>query len=302
MKIIEDLINITNKNQIIAVATAEDIDLIKAIIKAEKLGWAFFQLYGDKNKISNIFKYLNKKISNKISIFHYSDEFEAARAAVVAVYSKQATILMKGKIPTKSLLQLVLDKKYDLYLPNSLLSHIAVIKIPKYHKLLFITDCALNINPNFEQYIKIINNALIFAKTFNIDSPKIALLAAIEKVNERMPITLIWQKLLSLPKSTWNFINEIDGPLSLDSALILESAKNKNINSVVAGDADILVVPNIESGNILYKSLVYFANAKVAGVITGAKIPIILTSRSDSFKNKLFSIALAIQLISKKER
>lgn len=299
MKNIKDLFKIKNNQHRIAVVAAEDINIIKAVIKAIENNWATFQLYGQKNEIIKIFEQLKVKINEKITIINCDHVLDAAHLAITAIKDQKADILMKGNITTKDLLRLVLDKKYNLYEAKQLLSHITVANVNNYHKFLFITDCALNINPSFENYITIINNALRLAKTLNVNNPKVALLAAFEKVNEKMPITVVWSKLKFLSEKTWVLPNEIDGPLALDNAINIAASTTKKITSPIAGDADILIVPNIESGNLLYKSLVYFANAKVAGVVVGAKMPIILTSRADSEENRLYSIALAIKIISK---
>jgi len=173
------------------------------------------------------------------------------------------------------------------------LSHFALFEIPNYHKLLGITDVALNILPPLKHKVQIVKNAIRFVRSIGIEKPKIAALSAIEMVNEDMPST-IDAALLSIMQRRGQIKNcLIDGPLAFDNAISKLSKEQKNIPGDVAGDADILLVPNIESGNILYKAFVFFADAKVAGVVVGAPFPIVLTSRADSEETKLNSIYMA---------
>ncbi len=214
------------------------------------------------------------------------------KTSVKLIHDGHADILMKGHLSTALMLKGVLNKDWGLR-NKPLLSHFAIFDIPQYHKLLAITDVAMNIAPNLQDKIGIINNAVDFFHKLNVPKPKIAALAAVEMVNEKMQATLD-AALLSIMQRRGQIRNcIIDGPLAFDNAISFESKEHKGITGPVAGDADILLVPDIEAGNVLYKSFVFFANAKVASVVVGASAPIVLTSRADNEDTKLNSIMLA---------
>jgi phosphate butyryltransferase len=199
---------------------------------------------------------------------------------------------MKGKVGTSDMLKSILNKEYGLR-TGKLLSHFAYFEVENYHKLIGLTDVAMNIAPNLTEKIAILNNAVNVLNKLGIEKPKVAVLGAVEKVNTEMETTLD-AALLSKMNQRDQILNCIvDGPLAFDNAVSLESARHKEIKSEVAGDTDLLLMPDIEVGNVLYKSLVFFANAKVASMIVGASVPIVLTSRSDSDQAKFDSILLA---------
>jgi phosphate butyryltransferase len=212
--------------------------------------------------------------------------------AVRMVSSKQADILMKGMVGSSTLLKCVLNKDWGLRTGN-LLSHFALFEVDTYHKVIAVTDVAMNIAPNLKDKIAIVNNAIGCLHKLGYTMPKVAVLGAVEMVNENMEATL-HAALLSKMNQRDQIKNcIIDGPLAFDNAISLESAQHKGIRSEVAGDTDLLLMPDIEVGNVLYKSLVFFAKAKVASIILGALVPIVLTSRSDSEQAKFDSILLA---------
>ena len=186
----------------------------------------------------------------------------------------------------------VLDKDQGLR-TGKLLSHIAILEVPTYHKLLFLSDGGQNIAPDLKQKAVITQNAVDIAKALGVKTPKVAIITALELVNPKMPSTVDAFELqqMSLRGEITDCI--IHGPLAFDCAISAKAARHKNVESQVTGDVDVLLVPNIETGNALYKALVYLANAKVAGLISGAAAPIVLTSRSDSSESKLLSIACA---------
>ena len=202
------------------------------------------------------------------------------------------SILMKGMVTTGMLMKAVLDKGNGL-MSGNLLSHIAFFESPYYHKLLCITDAALNIAPDLHEKAGIIINAVNALHRLGIALPKVGILAAVETVNPKMEATIHAAMLVAMQKR--NQIRDclIDGPLALDNAISAEAARHKGIVSEVAGDADLLVAPEITSGNILYKSLIFLGGAVTAAMIVGASVPVVLTSRSDSDKSKFLSIALA---------
>ena len=199
---------------------------------------------------------------------------------------------MKGKIGTSGLLKCALNKEWGLR-TGQLLSHFALFEVETYRKLIAVTDVAMNIAPNLKDKIAIVNNAVSCLNKLGYIMPKVAVLGAVEMVNENMEATLDAALLSKMNQRDQIKNCIIDGPLAFDNAVSYESAKYKGIKSEVAGDTDLLLMPDIEVGNVLYKSLVFFAKAKVASVILGALVPIVLTSRSDSEQAKYDSILLS---------
>lgn len=272
----------------IAVAMAESEEVLESVEMARKEGIADAVLVGDEDKILALMKDMNID-PNHYSIIDEKDGAEAARKAVNLVREGHAGILMKGLIDTSVILKAVLNKEEGLR-GDSVLSHVAVFDVPTYHKLLTVTDAAMNITPDVDTKEMIIKNALHVAKALGIDTAKVALLAAKEKVNEKMEATVHADE---LKKRSFDGAL-VDGPFALDNAVSKDSARIKGLTSEVAGDADILLAPQIDSGNILYKALGFLAQAKNAGILLGAKKPIVLTSRADSELTRLYSIALAM--------
>ena len=284
----------------VAVAAADTAEVMEAVIDALKRNLAEFILFGDQEKISLLLKLQKHDLLNnhKLRIVHSESADVAAESAVQAVFNKQANVLMKGNIPSSTLLKAVLNKEYGLRTGN-VLSHTSVFEIPGYNQLILITDAAMNIAPNLGQKVQIVNNAVTLAKSIGIEMPKVAVIAAVEVVNPDMPATLDAAALTMMNRRGQIKGCIVDGPLGLDNAISELAAEHKGINSDVAGRADILLVPSIEVGNVLYKSLIYFAKAKVGAVLTGASAPIVLTSRADSAESKLYSLALALCCVNK---
>nr|WP_307311844.1 phosphate butyryltransferase [Neobacillus niacini] len=288
-------------NITVAVAVAEDEEVIEAVIEALKRNLANFILFGDNEKINTIFnvKHNDQQKSNKsLTVVHADSNTMAAELAVRAVSTKEATVLMKGNIPTSVLLKAVLNKEYGLRTGN-ILSHVAVFEIPGYDRFTIVTDAGMNIAPDLEEKAQIIRNAAAIARAIGIEYPKVAPIAAVEVVNPAMQATIDGAALTVMNKRGQITGCIVDGPLALDNAVSALAAEHKGIQSEVAGRADILLVPAIEVGNVLYKSLIYFAKAKVGAVIAGARAPIVLTSRADSAESKLYSLALAICSVTK---
>jgi len=257
--------------------------------------FANFILVGDMQKIRKAADISKADISGCV-IVDEPDAEAACKIAVQFVASGKAKALMKGKVDTSVVMKAVLDKDAGLRTGRKL-SHLAVFELPTYHKLLFVTDAAINISPDISTQKEIIHNAAEAVLALGIDMPKVALLAAKEKADPKMQVTIDAVELVANHKAMQTALDQkfiLGGPLALDNAICPESVKIKNIESPVGGDADILVCPDIEAGNILYKALSFLAKAKVGGVVLGAKRPIILTSRADSAESKLISIALGI--------
>jgi phosphate butyryltransferase len=275
----------------LVLAAAQDQHSLGAVIRAWKENIIEPILIGDKEGIKSICISNNYDI-NGLTIIHEPDMNTSVEMAVRMVSSKQADILMKGKIGSSTLLKCVLNKEWGLRTGN-LLSHFALFEVETYHKVIAVTDVAMNIAPNLQEKIAIVNNAVSCLNKLGYILPKVAVLGAVEMVNENMEATL-HAALLSKMNQRDQIKNcIIDGPLAFDNAVSLESAKHKGIKSEVAGDTDLLLMPDIEVGNVLYKSLVFFAKAKVASIILGAMVPIVLTSRSDSEQAKFDSILLS---------
>jgi len=290
---LEDLRGIVANEPIkkLVLAAAQDQHSLSAVLRAWKDGIIEPILIGDKEEIQNISSSNGYDITG-LRIIHEPDTEMAVEMAVKMVSSKQADVLMKGKVGTSTLLKCVLNKEWGLR-TGHLLSHIALFEVDTYHKLIAVTDVAMNIAPNLQDKIAIINNSISCLHKLGIPMPKVAVLGAVEMVNENMEATLDAALLSKMNQRDQIKGCLIDGPLAFDNAISLESAQHKNIRSEVAGDTDLLLMPDIEVGNVLYKSLVFFAKAKVASVILGALAPIVLTSRSDSEQAKYDSILLA---------
>lgn len=275
----------------LVLAAAQDQHSLSAVIRAWKDEIIEPIFIGDKEEIQNICADSGYNITG-LRIIHEPEIDKAVEMAVRMLSTKQGDILMKGKVGTSSLLKCVLNKEWGLRTGN-LLSHIALFEVDTYHKLIAVTDVAMNIAPNLKDKIAIVNNSVTFLNRLGYLMPKVAVLGAVEMVNENMEATL-HAALLSKMNQREQIRNcIIDGPLAFDNAVSLESAQHKGIKSEVAGDTDLLLMPDIEVGNVLYKSLVFFAKAKVASIILGAQVPIVLTSRSDSEQAKYDSILLS---------
>ncbi len=275
----------------IAVAAAEDLPVLKAVLDAHAEGITDATLVGNKLIIEQIAKD-NKFDISGFEIINEENPVRSARICVKIIKDNKAQILMKGLVGTADFLRAILDKENGLR-RGGLLSHIGFFETKYYHKLIALTDAAQNIAPTLEEKIAIINNSVDMFHRLGINTPKIAILAAIEGVNPKMPATVDAALLAMMNRRGQIKGCLIDGPLAFDNAVSKQAAEHKGISSEVSGDADLLVAPDIEVGNVLYKSLTYFGGAVVASIMLGADAPVVLTSRSDSDRSKLMSIALA---------
>lgn len=284
-----DLAKVKEKRTI-SVAAAQDKDVLEAVTEAVKMGIIHAILVGDEEKIISIAEKENYTLEG-LKIIDEKDVKKAAVKAVQLVSDGKAHFIMKGMLGTSDLLKAVLSKEANLK-KEELLSHVMVYETENYHKLIMLTDGGMVPYPELKEKIQIINNAVKLCSSLGIENPKIAPICAVEVVNPAMQATIDASVLSQMNKRGQINGCIIDGPLALDNAISKKAALHKGIISDVAGDADILLVPNIESGNFLGKSLTYFAKAENAGVIIGAKCPVVLVSRADSSKSKLYSIAL----------
>jgi len=275
----------------LVLAPSEDAHSLGAVARAAEEGIIEPVLVGDREKTEGLAEVM--KISLKGFQFHEEkDSFKAVDKAVRLIHDSKADVLMKGKVGTSQMLKAVLNREYGLR-TGKLLSHFALFQVETYHKLIGVTDVAMNIAPNLDEKIAILNNSVEVFNKLGIAEPKVAVLGAVEQVNTSMDATLDAALLSKMNQRGQIRHCLVDGPLAFDNAISTESARHKEIKSEVAGDTDLLLMPDIEVGNVLYKSLVFFANAKVASMIVGAAAPIVLTSRSDSEQAKFDSILLA---------
>ena len=205
----------------------------------------------------------------------------------------QAELVMKGSLHSDEVLGAVIAKETGLRTGRRL-SHAFLMDVPTYHKVLIITDAAINIAPTLEDKMDICQNAIDLARTFGVERPKIAILAAVETVNSKMPATLDAAALCKMADRGQIKGGLLDGPLAFDNAISRDAAKTKGIASEVAGDPDILLAPDLEAGNMMAKMLSFLANADSAGLVLGAKVPVILTSRADSVRSRIASCAVAV--------
>jgi phosphate butyryltransferase len=277
----------------IAVAAAHEGAVLTALAAAERQGLARAVLVGDRFQIEKAATEKAIDFSRR-EIVQEENAAAAAVRAVELVRDGEAELVMKGLVPSAAFLKAVLRKDLGLN-RGDLISHGAVVETPGYHKLLIVSDGALNIAPSLADKTAILRNAVGLAHCLGITEPKIAILAGIELVNpERMPCTVDAAILTQMWRRGQFHSCIVDGPLALDNAINAGSARTKGIESPVAGDADILLVPTIEAGNILYKSLTCLGGAQTAGIVLGTRSPVILTSRADSAETKTASIALAV--------
>ncbi|GAA0747934.1 phosphate butyryltransferase [Clostridium oceanicum] len=292
VKSLNELLSLAKEREkkVLSVAVAQDKEVLLSVIEAVNLGMVKAILVGDEKEIRDIAKKENFNLDS-IKIIDEKDKTKAAKIAVSLVSEGEADFIMKGMLGTADLLRAVLNKEAGLRY-KKVLSHVMIYDVEAYHKLLFLTDGGMVPYPEITEKIAIVENAVELAHSLEIDEPKVAPICAVEVVNPSMQATIDAAALTQMNKRGQIKGCIIDGPLALDNAISKEAAKHKGIKSKVAGEADILLVPNIESGNFLGKSMTYLAKGENAGIILGAKCPIVLVSRADTYKSKLYSIAL----------
>ncbi len=279
----------------LAVAAAGDEVVLESVQEADRLGIIRPILIGNTGAIEKSLKSLDYDFNGEI-IAVESDQ-EIAHKAMSLIAAGEADYAMKGLLSSKTILKAMLSREYELRQEGNLLSLITLIYLEEEERLLILTDGGMNIDPDLKEKVQIINNAVEMARAIGIERPKVAPLTAVEVVNPAMPDTLDAAALSKMADRGQIKNAVVDGPLAFDNAISLEAARHKGIDSPVAGKADILLVPDIEAGNILYKSLVFYSKLKSASLVFGARIPLILTSRADSVETKFNSIALGKMVI-----
>lgn len=277
----------------VAVSVAQDSAVLEAVHEAKKRGIADAVLVGDETKIRQIADGIHMDLAG-FQIIHEPDDIKASLTAVKLAHDGKVDMYMKGLIDTKNFLKSVLDKEAGLR-TGGVLSHVAVFEVPGIDRLLFLTDVAFMTYPTLEDKEHIINNTVPVCRACGVETPKVAPLAAVEVVNPKMPATVEAAELTKMCEEGRIRGCIVDGPLSLDLAIDPEAAKHKGATDrKIQGDADVLLFPDIHAGNLVYKAMVHtIPGVKNGCILTGTKVPVILTSRSDTFETKVNSIALA---------
>ncbi len=278
-------------SKVVAIPGADASSVIKAACIAKKNHIADFLLIGNKKKIEELIEIEDRSLVGEFEILNENDAEQSVFKAIQAIRNNKADLLLKGHITTAELMKAVLDKENGIK-AEGILSDVLVFEYNQ--KLTLMSDGGIVLYPDIEEKIALINNAVAVAKKLDSDIPKVALLAAIEKTNPKMKSTMDAATITEMNRKGKLEGSIIDGPFALDIAVSKHAAKIKKIDSPVAGNADILIMPNIEAGNIFGKALTYYAHFKVGHVIMGAKVPILVTSRADDAQTKLNSIALGM--------
>ncbi len=280
----------------IAIAGATELETLLAAQDAEREEIATCTLVGNREELRRMATEHGVDIS-RMMIIHESQPEGICRKVMELVRMGHADLAMKGKVETSAFLRAALDRETGLRV-GTLLSHVAVFEVPGFDRLLFVTDSGVVVAPTMEQKVEIVQNAIMVAQKLGVKEPKVAVLAATEMVNPKIPTTLDAANLAKMADRGQIRGGLVDGPLALDNAISPESVAIKGIKSTVAGYADILVAPDVEAGNMLAKAITYFARGKMAGVVVGGRSPLIVASRSDPHETKLVSMALGVLLVS----
>ena len=294
IKRLNDLLDVLRshpKKRLVA-AYANDSHTIGAVAQAVKAGIVEATLVGDEPTIKKVCGDLGVDVS-QFALVHEPVDVKAVAKAVQLINEGQGDVLMKGLVTTDKYMRGILNKDCGLLPPKAVLSHVVVLEVPSYHKLLVLGDVAIIPAPDFKQKLAIGNYVVRAARTLGVEMPKVALLAATEQMSVGMQACVDAALIAKMGERGQISGAVLDGPLALDVAIDKEAAEIKKLRSEVAGDADCLVFPNIESGNIFFKTCTKFAGAQLGAMVVGAKVPCVLTSRGDSVQSKLYSIALA---------
>ena len=273
----------------VALANAQDREALSALVYAKRRGIVTGKLIGDKAAITELLQELGENPA-EYDIIECNGEMEAALLAVKMVHGGYADIPMKGIMQTANFMRAVLNKEFGFVASGSLLSQATVLEWKEKNRLLIFGDCAINIAPNLEDKVKIIRNMVELAHCLGIARPKVAVISAVEGLNDKIPSTVDSAALVAMK---WEDC-VVAGPFALDNAVSEEAAKHKGITAPVAGKADILLMPDLCTGNVFTKSLTFFAHLESAGVVCGPQIPVIMTSRTDTPANKYHSILTAV--------
>lgn len=292
IKNFEELVEKAKENKkTVSVAVPESKEILLALDKAYHQGVAEFVLAGDQKQIEDLYQQL--KLSFPIrELVDARDEKQAAQAAVGLIANGQAHVLMKGNLKTSTILSALLSKEAGLRTEKPI-SHVFILESRQCGRLLYVTDSAVNIAPDLHRKAAILQNAIDFVRALGYSQPKVAVMAAVEYVNEKMPATVDAQTLQEMAAKGEITGGVVVGPLALDDALSPWVCREKQVEGPIQGDADILLMPNIEAGNMLSKAQTFLADGALAGVAIGAKVPMVLNSRADTLNNRFYAIAVA---------
>ena len=274
-----------------AVAHPCEATALEGAVEAAQLGLIAPLLVGPANKIAETARSAGIDLGN-LPIVDVPHSHAAATKAVELIREGKAEILMKGSLHTDELMSAIVSREGGLRTARRI-SHVFIMDVPTYHKVLLVTDGAINIAPTLEDKVDICQNAIDLAISLGLEKPKVAILCAVETVTSKMPATIDAAALCKMAERGQITGALLDGPLAFDNAISAQAAETKGIKSAVAGDPDILLAPDLESGNILAKQLSFLANADSAGMVLGARVPVILTSRADSVRSRIASCAVA---------
>lgn len=282
----------------IAIVGADHEESLRTLREFPADGDVRFMLFGDRSLAEERARHLGIDIG-EVPFVACSDESHACRLAVKAAKEGLVQVLMKGNVHTAEFLRALLDKDSGLMEEESLLSHVARLRLPWYHKALLLTDAAVSIFPDLDKKVKIISNALHVATRCGVGHPKVALVCPVETVNPKMVSTTDASQIVFLQKNTAIFGDAVvEGPFGLDVALSGEAARIKGVGGEAPGDADILLLANLDAANATYKAFLSAPGVSSAGILVGAKIPVVLTSRSESMQTRMDSISLALTVCS----
>lgn len=292
LKNFNELVEMVKKKPVrkVVVAAAHDEHALEAVLKAHKEGLVEYILVGKKNDIIEKAKKLGYSV-DETAIVEATEDQEAAFKAVELIRQGKGDFLMKGKLETSTILKEVVNKETGIGM-GGVMSHMAVVHIPNYHKLVGFTDGGMMPHPNLEQKVGILNNSLDLFRKLGYDCPNVAVLCAAENYNPKIPESADAAELKKLAdEGKFGKIN-LEGPISIDLSFSKEAAEIKGYKSPITGDVDILLMPNMATGNISCKGLILFAGAEMTGIILGAKVPVVLTSRGSSFEEKYYALML----------
>jgi phosphate butyryltransferase len=275
----------------IAVAAAHDPEVLRAVSQAQGEGLVEATLVGDWPAIEAYAAQTGADL-NGATLIHEPDNGRAARLVVDLARNGEVDVVVKGQIKTADLLGVALNRHVGIR-GRGLLSHVGIFELPGMDRLIYLSDSGVVVYPDVYQKLEIINNVVAVAHTFGVDQPKAAILAASETVHPKIPASIDALALSKMAEQGWVEGAVVDGPLGLELAISTRAAQLEGSDSPIAGLADILIVPNVEAGNIVAKGLLYFAHARMAGLVVGARVPIVISSRADSAETRYLSLAMA---------
>jgi phosphate butyryltransferase len=278
----------------VAVAAAHDPEVLRAIDRAQREGMVAATLVGDWPAIEAYAAQTGVDLGDA-TIVHEPDARRAARQAVDLARNGQAAVVVKGQVKTAELLSIALNRHVGLRGRN-LLSHVGIYELPGVDRLIYLSDSGVMVYPDVYQKLEIIKNVVAVARLFGVAQPNVAILAASERVHPKIPASIDALALSKMAEQGWIEGAVVDGPMALDMAISSRIARAEASRSPIAGLADVLIVPNVEAGNIVAKGLLYFAHARMAGLVVGAKVPIIINSRADTAETRYLSLAMAVVL------